>query len=883
MDCRRRSTVDDDRSRRWVVDDDRYPRRWAVDDDRSRIAFYQAQVKASLDRIDKRLRSIRRIRMPSATIPATSSSFLSSASRDRHQFRNKPAVVEDYPPLELPLRWRDPPPLQPHSASASSCNPTQHPLLEPVTNPALQHATSRDTSAIDEGERFSMSQSDLLSRPVSRVIACSYSDSVVDPTTLPDLELTGDYLRSQILDPAPPTAHARSGPSFHPCEVDDDRDQTCNPDSCSSSRDQLAALTAIHTTGPSPPTVLYAPVTEAFHDPDLLPLGSSDETPELAFAVPTFSDHLLDCDTKPSLASIRNALPISLLPPLPHPLSFRDPTLDSPLESTESPTAHGEVFMDMLRDDSSVSLKQEMSKISDEDEGKDFRWSPDPGGTTLLPPPDSSSSSLLPRSHDQSHDLKSLQRDFDPTSAFSRDQTLCNRSTTSEEKKQNEDELQQSDPGNEASFIGYEWGFCNVTAGFEYIPCFDNGKAIKKDKLKGVAAAIYRKPASNECYDNYNIGIEDIFITGVQIFDVESTDKAYPTQRSQIVRRNVTERDTITPNSLLKDDQTFLSANGFFELGFFSSGSSTMKYLGIWYMKIHVQTVVWRAIWAATATSNLSNPIAQLLDNDNFVLRNNDRFSESSESYIWESFYDPSDTLLPRMKLGWNLKAGLESKLTTWNNSNDPSNGDYTFNLDISGSPEIFIRHGSQPIYRNGPWTGFQFSGEPEIASNSYISFDFTSNQDEMYYTYKVIDSCITFRLVLNQSRLQRYIWYDSMSSWSLYWYVPRDQCNSYGECGPYGFCNSNYSPVCRCAQEFKPKKPQNWNLRDGSDGCVRVTKLDCEKEDGKPIAVKRLSSPSYEKFATNIENKIFDPGGSLSLSGQRTSMESRSFDARGE
>ncbi|XP_020695847.1 receptor-like serine/threonine-protein kinase SD1-8 [Dendrobium catenatum] len=321
--------------------------------------------------------------------------------------------------------------------------------------------------------------------------------------------------------------------------------------------------------------------------------------------------------------------------------------------------------------------------------------------------------------------------------------------------------------------------------------------------------------------------------------------------------------DTLTPNSLLKDGQTLISAGGFFKLGFFSPGSSTMKYLGIWYMKIPVQTVVWvanrdsplsdslgslkigetgnlilfdglqRPIWSTTATSNLSNPIAQLLDNGNFVLRNNDSISESSESYIWESFYNPSDTLLPGMKLGWNLKAGLESKLTTWNNSNDPSNGDYTFNLDLSGSPEMFLRHGSQIIYRNGPWTGFQFSGEPEMDSNSYISFDFISNQDEIYYTYKVIDSSVTFRLVLNQSQLQRYIWYDSVSSWSLYWYVPRDQCDSYAECGPYGFCNSNYSPVCRCVQGFKPKNPQNWNLRDGSDGCVRVTKLDCEKEDG--------------------------------------------------
>ncbi|KAH0457126.1 hypothetical protein IEQ34_015033 [Dendrobium chrysotoxum] len=50
------------------------------------------------------------MRMQSATIPA--SSLLTSASRDRKRFRNQLIVVDDYPPLELPLRWRDPPPLQ---------------------------------------------------------------------------------------------------------------------------------------------------------------------------------------------------------------------------------------------------------------------------------------------------------------------------------------------------------------------------------------------------------------------------------------------------------------------------------------------------------------------------------------------------------------------------------------------------------------------------------------------------------------------------------------------------------------------------------------------------------------------------------------------------
>ncbi|PKU76077.1 Serine/threonine-protein kinase SAPK10 [Dendrobium catenatum] len=61
---------------------------------------------------------------PSATIPASSSSHLSSSSRQRHRSRNIPTVRDDYPPLELPLRWRDPTPFQ-HPPSPNSSRPRE--------------------------------------------------------------------------------------------------------------------------------------------------------------------------------------------------------------------------------------------------------------------------------------------------------------------------------------------------------------------------------------------------------------------------------------------------------------------------------------------------------------------------------------------------------------------------------------------------------------------------------------------------------------------------------------------------------------------------------------------------------------------------------------
>ena len=50
--------------------------------------------------------------------------------------------------------------------------------------------------------------------------------------------------------------------------------------------------------------------------------------------------------------------------------------------------------------------------------------------------------------------------------------------------------------------------------------------------------------------------------------------------------------DTLNATQLIRDGETIVSAGGTFELGFFSPGASRYKYLGIWYKKMSVKTVV---------------------------------------------------------------------------------------------------------------------------------------------------------------------------------------------------------------------------------------------------------------------------------------------------
>ena len=320
--------------------------------------------------------------------------------------------------------------------------------------------------------------------------------------------------------------------------------------------------------------------------------------------------------------------------------------------------------------------------------------------------------------------------------------------------------------------------------------------------------------------------------------------------------------DTITPALCIHDGQTIVSAGGDFELGFFSSGSSKNRYLGIWYKKISTGTIVWVAnrdvllndssgvlkldeqgalvlvnganmiIWSSNYSRSVQTPVAQLLDTGNLVVRNEN--DSNPENFLWQSFGYPGDTFLPGMKYGKNLVTGLDSYLTSWKSSDDPSTGDFTNRLDPGGFPQMFLREGSVMISRSGPWNGLRFSGMPNLKPNPIYTFKFVMNKKEIYYSYELINSSVVTRMVLTPNGvLQRYTWIDRTRGWLLYLSAQTDSCDRYGLCGAYGSCDINNSPSCGCLKGFVPKHPNDWNVADWSGGCVRRTKLNCQNGDG--------------------------------------------------
>ncbi|GKV42589.1 hypothetical protein SLEP1_g49972 [Rubroshorea leprosula] len=332
--------------------------------------------------------------------------------------------------------------------------------------------------------------------------------------------------------------------------------------------------------------------------------------------------------------------------------------------------------------------------------------------------------------------------------------------------------------------------------------------------------------------------------------------------------------DSISPSEPLPDGKTLISNDRSFELGFFSPGSSGNRYLGIWYKNIPVCTVVWVAnrvnpindssgmlivtatgdlqllsqnitvVWSANSTKAAQNPILRLLNSGNLVLI--DGRNGNSEASLWQSFDYPSDTLLPEMKLGWNLRTGLNRRLSAWKNSDDPSPGDFTCEIELQGNPEWVLRKGSKKYFRYGPWNGISFSGVPILSpENQIFSYEFVSNEEEVYYMFSLKNKSLLSRIVLNQTdyAIQRYTWSEETRTWKLWLYLPDEYCDKYGLCSAYGNCDSTQLPACQCFKGFKPKSPDGWSSGDWSQGCVRNKPLNCQAADGF-IQFGRLKLP---------------------------------------
>ncbi|KAL9671072.1 hypothetical protein QQ045_008636 [Rhodiola kirilowii] len=327
--------------------------------------------------------------------------------------------------------------------------------------------------------------------------------------------------------------------------------------------------------------------------------------------------------------------------------------------------------------------------------------------------------------------------------------------------------------------------------------------------------------------------------------------------------------DMISLSRSLRDGETCVSSNGIFEMGFFSPGTSTNRYLGIWYRNIPTRTAIWVAnraspvndssgiliiknstgnlvilsknrnveVWSSNISRRVKYPLAQLLDSGNFILREGLEGKDPNLDYAWQSFDYPTDTLVPGMKLGWDLRTGINRRLASWKNGNDPAPSDFSCGMEHGAFPEIVIRKGLRPITRTGPWNGYRFSGIPSLTPSMYYNFSFVSNENETYYTYNVL-GVFKIMTVLNETNgasVTTYAWLEAEKYWQPYITLPSEICEHYGRCGAYGICSFigfDGLPQCLCFKGFKPRYQEKWDSMNWSDGCVRILPLNCSSND---------------------------------------------------
>ncbi|XP_054778350.1 uncharacterized protein LOC129286414 [Prosopis cineraria] len=312
--------------------------------------------------------------------------------------------------------------------------------------------------------------------------------------------------------------------------------------------------------------------------------------------------------------------------------------------------------------------------------------------------------------------------------------------------------------------------------------------------------------------------------------------------------------DTITSGQFIRDHETVSSNSSDFKLGFFSPQNSTNRYVGIWYLS--ESDIIWVAnknqplfdtfgfitiskdgnlvvlgkqnvsIWSTNVSNIATNSTAKLLNTGNLVLSDN-----NTGETIWESFQDPSNVFLPKMKLSINKITGEKVKFTSWRSLSDPSTGYYSVSLERPDAPDIFAWfNGTQPYARTGPWNGRIFIGRPMKLSSGYLYGWYVRNDPDgtLYVTFEFANDSDFAMLGLNpQGQLWVAMWNNKREV--LREVVNYTYCDFYGKCGAFGSCDLRSSPICNCLNGYEPKKLDEWNRQNWTSGCVRKEPLQCE------------------------------------------------------
>ncbi|PIN05521.1 Non-specific serine/threonine protein kinase [Handroanthus impetiginosus] len=217
----------------------------------------------------------------------------------------------------------------------------------------------------------------------------------------------------------------------------------------------------------------------------------------------------------------------------------------------------------------------------------------------------------------------------------------------------------------------------------------------------------------------------------------------------------VSSLDTLKQGDNLNLSSQLVSAKRIFTLGFYTLGKTHESYLAIWYTDSS-----YGPVWIGNRDKpipNYKNPVLTISSKGQLVITQSGR--ESFELYAAESnknlslsatveyrefciefkcFDHPTDTLLPRMKLGVNHITGQNWRLSSWFGKRNPASGAFTLEWDpiywTSGElKNYYVELGNLRIK--------EFENFPRKVDVFNLNYNFSNvtSANEEYFTYSLI------------------------------------------------------------------------------------------------------------------------------------------------
>ncbi|CAI0431184.1 unnamed protein product [Linum tenue] len=338
----------------------------------------------------------------------------------------------------------------------------------------------------------------------------------------------------------------------------------------------------------------------------------------------------------------------------------------------------------------------------------------------------------------------------------------------------------------------------------------------------------------------------------------------------------------ITRGQSLRDGDTLLSVDDKFELGFFSPGISTSRYLGIWYHDAaEADSLIWVAnrdrpvpdrsgvltvagdgnlvisdgngtrVWSSNATARVesNDTVALLAVTGNLILSQNDTVGDVDRAF-WQSFANPTDTYLPNMRVLVDAAVGENHAFSSWRSADDPSPGNFTLGVDPRGAPQIVIWENGNRRWRSGQWNGLIFTGVPSMTTLTNFQYGFKLTREDdgrLYFTYNPANASALLRFRIGWDGIEEQLrWNESRRIWDVLQRQPEEGCEAYNRCGEFAVCDESGRPTCNCMEGFRPRNLSEWNSENFTGGCQRNTPLQCQSNKDGFRSIRCTKLPDF-------------------------------------